>query len=531
LIEAYLDIFPDQLEALLFEDKHYRFFESIESVVPRSSKYVVDKKGQVRQYGAAIKDTEKIERLSLDPNGTNWVKTAQGEIFETSLFVKLLTLAIVKFSLLDPMGMGIEMEGNKPGWNDAMNGLPGLFGSGLGETFELQRILKFLQMAIEQFCDKTAELPVEVAALTNGLLNSLSENSDDFAYWDASASLREGYREQIRFGVQGAVVSVSNASLQIMVNTFLEKLEAGIQLAKTKGGGLYPTFFRYEADEYDRIVDADEKAVLTHYGLPAVRVRSFRCESLPFFLEGPARYMKTSCQVDQAREIHQKVKASGIFDAKLKMYKTSASLEQESHEIGRIKAFTPGWLERESIFLHMTYKYLLGLLTAGLYDEFFEAMKTNFVPFMDPSTYGRSILENSSFLASSVNPDPDTHGQGFVSRLSGSNAEVISIWYKMMIGQGGFRWDKALSFSFSPILLSDWFDATGRITFRYLSRTRVTYLNMTGKHTYGDDPARPVACDLHIGDETIYIQGAVLDANYAEQLRAGKIDQIVVSFI
>ena len=25
--------------------------------------------------------------------------------------------------------MGIEMEAGKPGWNDAMNGLPGLFGS------------------------------------------------------------------------------------------------------------------------------------------------------------------------------------------------------------------------------------------------------------------------------------------------------------------------------------------------------------------------------------------------------------------
>jgi hypothetical protein len=32
---------------------------------------------------------------------------------------------MLKFSTLDPYGMGIEMEGGKPGWNDAMNGLPG----------------------------------------------------------------------------------------------------------------------------------------------------------------------------------------------------------------------------------------------------------------------------------------------------------------------------------------------------------------------------------------------------------------------
>jgi len=530
LIEAYLDIFPDQLETLLFKDNHYRFFESIESVVPRSKKYVVDQKGQVRQYGAVVKDTQKIERLALKANGANWVKTAQGEIFETTLYSKLLTLAIVKFSMLDPLGMGIEMEGNKPGWNDAMNGLPGLFGSGLGETFELQRILLFLKAATERFGEKTAELPIEVAAFANGLINKLTENLDDFAYWDAAATLREDYREQVRYGVQGERMSFANDSLQTMVNAFLARLETGIEKAKAHGGGLYPTFFRYEAETCDRIVDADGQAVLTHYGLPAVRVRSFRCVALPFFLEGPARYMKTACSADQAREIHQRVKASGIFDTKLKMYKTSASLEQENHEIGRIKAFTPGWLERESVFLHMTYKYLLGLLTAGLYDDFFEAMKTNFVPFMDPSVYGRSILENSSFLASSVNPDPDTHGQGFVSRLSGSNAEVISIWYKMMIGQGGFRWDKTLSFMFAPILPADWFDESGKITFRYLSRTQVTYLNQTGRHTYGDNPARPVSCDLYIGDEKINRQGALLDENDALQLRDGKIDQIVVTF-
>ena len=35
---------------------------------------------------------------------------------------------MLKFSTLDPFGMGVEMEGGKPGWNDAMNGLPGTTG-------------------------------------------------------------------------------------------------------------------------------------------------------------------------------------------------------------------------------------------------------------------------------------------------------------------------------------------------------------------------------------------------------------------
>ena len=44
---------------------------------------------------------------------------------QVSVISKLCILGMLKFSTLDPYGMGIEMEGGKPGWNDAMNGLPG----------------------------------------------------------------------------------------------------------------------------------------------------------------------------------------------------------------------------------------------------------------------------------------------------------------------------------------------------------------------------------------------------------------------
>lgn len=53
----------------------------------------------------------------------------------------------------------------------------------------------------------------------------------------------------------------------------------------------------------------------------------------------------------------------------------------------------------------------------------FEDLKNALPPFMDPSVYGRSTLENSSFIASSVNPDESMHGRGFVARLSGTTAE------------------------------------------------------------------------------------------------------------
>ena len=44
---------------------------------------------------------------------------------QVTVISKLCILGMLKFSTLDPFGMGVEMEGGKPGWNDAMNGLPG----------------------------------------------------------------------------------------------------------------------------------------------------------------------------------------------------------------------------------------------------------------------------------------------------------------------------------------------------------------------------------------------------------------------
>ena len=93
------------------------------------------------------------------------------------------------------------------------------------------------------------------------------------------------------------------------------------------------------------------------------------------------------------------------------MYKVNASLKEASYEIGRARAFTPGWLENESIWLHMEYKYLLELLRSGMYEEFFADFHKAAIPFLDPQVYGRSIYENSSFIASSKNPNRAYHGK------------------------------------------------------------------------------------------------------------------------
>ena len=42
------------------------------------------------------------------------------------------------------------MEGGKPGWYDALNGLPGIFGSSMAETYELYRMLTYTIGALQK---------------------------------------------------------------------------------------------------------------------------------------------------------------------------------------------------------------------------------------------------------------------------------------------------------------------------------------------------------------------------------------------
>jgi len=210
------------------------------------------------------------------------------------------------------------------------------------------------------------------------------------------------------------------------------------------------------------------------------------------------------------------------------MYKTSGSIEGVSMEHGRVRAFTPGWLERESIFLHMEYKYLLGLLNAGLRDEFFTEMKNALIPFQSPEMYGRSTLENSSFLASSANPDEKVHGRGFVARLSGSTTEMISMWISMFLGDGGFNvTDGVLGFSLQPNLPEWLFDENDKAEFKLLSRCQVEYHNPERRNTYGADGVSVVNMKVFYDDgRELAIEGNTLTGTVAYDLRNGNIIRI-----
>lgn len=524
LVEDYLRIFPDKKEELLYNNCTYRFYDSVERVMPRSEKYVVHN-GEVKQYGALTKDIEKSKREDFDEKGTNWLKTVDGNIVEVSLFTKMLFLAAIKFSCLDQEGMGIEMEGGKPGWNDAMNGIPGLLGSGMAETLELERIVNFLINDMDM--NRSYNVPEEIAVLIRDTADKLTQFGEgkltQFEYWDAVATAREVYRDKVQHTMTGKETALTADEIKSYLEMAHDKILKGIQKAKEMGNGLMPTYITYKADDFSVRKDENGETVMTHYGLPAADVKHFVPVLLPAFLEGPARYMKTLSDKEEALNLYKTVKESDLFDRKLQMYKTSVPIDHMGVENGRIRAFTAGWQERESVFLHMSYKYQLGILKAGLYDEFFEEMKHVMIPFLDPAVYGRSTLENSSFIASSLNPDPSTHGRGFVARLSGSTTEVLSMWSTMMAGKQPFALeDGVLTFSVQPILAGWLFDEQGEVKFQMCSNTTVTYKNAARKNTYGADGV--TLKDIQV-DGTSY--GTKLTGEMAEKVRNGEIKEIV----
>jgi len=124
----------------------------------------------------------------------------------------------------------------------------------------------------------------------------------------------------------------------------------------------------------------------------------------------------------------------------------------------------------------MEYKYLLELIRNGMYEEFFADFHKAAVPFLDAKTYGRSIYENSSFIASSKNPNAAYHGKGFVARLSGSTIEFISMWKLMMFGPHVHKVQKGeLVFAPQPAIPAYLIPENGKVSATLFSQTKVTY--------------------------------------------------------
>ena len=510
LVEDYLKVYPDRKGALLCGRADYRFFHSGARVRPRGKTSQLTPAG-VRRYDAL--DT------AAAVHHTRWLKDSKGEEVTTNLLGKMLVLAATKTASLDPEGLGVSMDGGRPGWNDAMNGLPGLFGSGMPETLELRRHLAFL-LALEQ---GRTTIPGELADFISGLKAALMLE-DDFARWDSANTLLEEYRAATARQTNGRQVTLDLDELRPFLQTALQRVTSGIEKALMIGGGIMPTYFTYEASSFEPLL-SDGAPCLSASGLPLVRVTAFRRHDVPHFLEGPARHLACGgLSPEEAGRAAAAVRASQLYDQKLGMYLTSVPLDAMGMELGRVRAFTPGWLERESVFLHMAYKYLLGLLKTGQDEAFWQAARTGLVPFMDPDTYGRSTLENSSFIASSRNPDPAFWGRGFVSRLSGSTVEMLSMHRHIFLGGGGMAVrDGKPVFRFAPKVPAFLYNAEGEVTFTLFSACRVTLRRPAGE----PDAEQVHSLAYRLDGRDYQVPGDTLPEG--EALRQGSITQVIVT--
>ncbi|MFC4737896.1 hypothetical protein ACFO4L_15050 [Bacillus daqingensis] len=499
LIDAFLSVYPDKQHDLFF-GRSYPFFRSPAVVVPRSEKYVMTANG-LRQY--------KAVRVDKDRTG-KWEQTTDGGRYETNLYGKLLLLAATKAANLAPYGYGLEMEADKPGWNDSLNGLPGMIGSCTAELFELKRLFYLLRKA-----DGEASLPEEAVRFIDGLCkDAIAFSLDSIALWHAFHARKEAYRQSILDGVSGAEKRLAAAEW----NKKLEPLQQLIDEAaeKVNEPELPATYYYFEADISSLPEDLTELDVTPRAVAP--------------YLEGIVKSMKMrDSQADQ-KKLYDAVKRSGLYDQKLGMYKVSGPIGAEPAEIGRAKAFTPGWLENESVFLHMEYKYMLEVLRSGMHDAFFDDVSTVWIPFLDPDVYGRSTLENSSFIASSANPDPALHGRGFVSRLSGATVEYLHMWIHMMTGPAPFRMqDGELRLQLEPVLPSWMFTEDGTASFTLFGSCSVTYHNSSGNATFGEGSVQPEAYIVTYRDgKSKTITGRSLGQQEAEAVRSKDITSVDV---
>jgi hypothetical protein len=558
LLEVFQMVYPDQLRAALVENRTYTYFDDPDVIVPRALRSV-DAGGKIRMYGAVVRDAEKLARIRARGERPYTVRTrhGEGELYRTSLLAKLLTLVVNRLATLDPLGIGIEMEGGKPGWNDSMNGLPGLFGSGLAETVELARAVRMLDDALArpELAGVEVAVHAELAALLRELEPKLARRAGDgsdaaaFAYWDAANTLKERYRAATRLGVSGDEVRLGVAELR----RFLAAGRAVLDLVfegRARGRAVSPDGVPYTYFVND-VIASRPTGQVSHLGLPTVVPTKFRQRPVRLFLEGAVHWMKE--RRGEAAAVYAAVKRSPIYDRKLKMYKSCESMVGESFELGRaVGAYPRGWIENESIYLHMEYKYLLEILRSGLAAEFWADAKSALIPFMNPKTYGRSTLEGASFIVSSAYADAALHGRGFQPRLSGITCEFLHIWILAVGGEHPFRIGSGgeLELALAPRLPAWLFTtrATERryhdradgwqtvqlpaktFAFKLLDRALVVYHNPPRQPTYGDAGVQPVAYALAYRDgQVVHHDGAALPAPHAQAVRDGRVRRLDVT--
>ncbi len=251
LIEDYLEICPELEKEMLYEEDYTYFLSGIN--INRREKRYAETAGGLRQYHAldegSRRDTEeKLVRAAF----------GKGEVMHVTLMEKLLLLCATKFAALDAYGMGIEMEGGKPGWYDALNGLPGIFGSSMAETYELARMLDYTVSALERYPEDVA-VTEELGSLVDGLQlvvrlekENLAGEGEVLSFWNRINDVKEQYRDKTFAGISGKKTVYRSTELAAVLREWKSVVEHGIEKACRLGGSICPTYFSYEVPEYEK---------------------------------------------------------------------------------------------------------------------------------------------------------------------------------------------------------------------------------------------------------------------------------------
>ena len=533
LIDSFLYFYPDKLKELFLETD-FMFWDDEYKVKNRYSRYIL-KGNKVYQANSLEEIREKKELIEKRSRFKNFLRSGpQGrDVYKTNLFVKLLSLILNKASTLDPCGIGVEMEADKPGWCDSLNGLPSLFGSSLCETIELQRACNLVSYAVASSSrEHKIIVPTQLYWFFKNMgtiLNAYFSNDvkkRDYIWWDRANSIKEQFRDSVFFDIDNKNITVSLEELKSFTDLLSRRLDVSIRKAKDKKSKLYYSYFIYEVKKYKRNKNG--------HIIPLV----FKRKSLPLFLEAPVHILRTH----RINHFPDYMRKSPLYDKKLKMYKLNESLKDTPLEIGRSRVFPRGWLENESIWLHMEYKYLLELIKSGLYDDFYKDFLNCAVCFLDPLSYGRSILENSSFIVSSAYPDKSLSSRGFVARLSGATVELLNIWIIICLGRRPFFTDKEgrLCIKLSPVIKKDLFttkpvsfELAGKdiklpadtFSFKLFSSILVVYHNPKRRDSF---KAKVRRIEIETGNKKTAINSDVIKAPLSYAVREKKVERIDV---
>ena len=531
LIDNFLYFYPDKLKELFLETD-FMFWDDEYKVKKRCSRYIL-KGSKVYQVNSLEEVPKKKELIGKRERFKNFLRSGpwDGDIYRANLFVKLLSLILNKASTLDPYGIGVEMEADKPGWCDSLNGLPSLFGSSLCETIELQRACNLVSYAAASLGgEHKITVPAQLYEFfrdAGSILNAYFSNNTrkrDYIWWDKTNNIKEKFRDSVFFGIGSKNNTISLERLKGFTDLLSRRLDISIKKAKDKRSKLYYSYFIYEVVKYKKNKNS------------RIMPLAFKGKSLPLFLEAPVHIMRTH----RINHFPDYMRKSPLYDKKLKMYKLNESLKGTPLEIGRSRVFPSGWLENESVWLHMEYKYLLELIKNGLYDDFYKDFSNCAVCFLNPVNYGRSILENSSFIVSSAYPDKSLSSRGFVARLSGATVELLNIWILMCLGRRPFFTDKEgrLCIKFAPVIKKDLFTTkpvsfklSGKdinlpadtFSFKLFSSILVVYHNPKRRDSFKTKVRK---IEIKTGTKKVVINSDVISAPLSYAVREKKVRRI-----